>query len=276
VKGGRESGKVPSTRAFARRQTEPGFFQDDSQDDDAQEAYPYFAILHADGDQMGKLLNGMKTPDAHREFSQTLAKFATDAKEIVARHDGYAVYTGGDDVLAFLPVRTAVECARELAKTFQEAVGATLSAGVAVCHYRQPLSLSREAVQRAEKRAKNEGNRNALCLALHTRGGQPLFVTRKWADWARFETWTGAFRNGSLTRGVAYELRELAKEFQEVENVPSDLLELEAKRIWSRKQSESKEKRPDFPAGMASNVEALKAFADMLVAARFLTEKETR
>jgi CRISPR-associated protein Cmr2 len=267
-----EETKVPATRAFARRQKTPGYMVTDAQDSDEQEVYPYFAILVADGDKMGEILNKLKTPEKHREFSGNLANFADEAKGVIRHYDGYPVYTGGDDVLAFLPVRSAVACAEALAakfaEKFKEKVKGTLSAGVAIVHYRQPLSLSLQAARQAEKAAK-DGGRDSLCLALHTRGGQPLLITQKWEAWQDFGTWLAAFEKKQLTRGVAYELRGLAREFENL-TVPPELLCLEAERIWKRKQSESKDKIT-FPKEKATTTETLKTFADTLVAARFLT-----
>ena len=48
-----------------------------------------------------------------------LGNFASSiAPSIVADHGGTLIYSGGDDVLALLPMATAVRCARELEKTF--------------------------------------------------------------------------------------------------------------------------------------------------------------
>jgi CRISPR-associated protein Cmr2 len=267
--------KVQSTRTFARRHSEPGFTKDEWDDieDDSPEKYPYYAILVADGDNMGKLLGKMDSIGQHQRFSQDLAEFATQVGGIVPKHDGYKVYAGGDDVLALLPVRTAIACAQELAQAFTNKVGATLSAGIAVVHYRQPLSLSLEMARAAEKQAK-DGGRDSLCLAIHTRGGTPLHITQKWKEWETFRTWTEAFQEGSLTRGVAYELRDLAREFERVQgkdNFPERLLALEACRIWGRKQAQEGKKPPPFPSETVTTPKALAQFADLLIAARFLT-----
>jgi CRISPR-associated protein Cmr2 len=277
VKGRAESRNVPSTRDFARRRSISGFLKGDwSDEDNAPEPYPYLAILVADGDRMGELLSKTNTPDEHREFSRKLVAFSTLAKSIAEDqdHDGYCVYAGGDDVLALLPVPTAIDCARELAAAFPASLenpDATLSAGVAIVHYRQPLSLSLEAARGAERAAKDAG-RNRLCLAIHPRGGNPLHVTQEWAKWGTFDKWIGDFNNGSLTRGVAYELRKLAEEFARV-STPPGLLQKEAERIWGRKHSENRGQTPPLPPHAAKDADTLKDFSDLLIAARFLTNK---
>ena len=75
------------------------------------EPLPYYAILVADGDGMGEIIKKQKTPSAHRVLSKALDGFARSARSIVEEHDGRLIYSGGDDVLAFLPLHQAIECA---------------------------------------------------------------------------------------------------------------------------------------------------------------------
>ena len=63
------------------------------------ECPPYYAILVADGDKMGALLNEMNSKEEHQEFSCKLSKFAKDAGKIVQEAKGHLVYSGGDDVV---------------------------------------------------------------------------------------------------------------------------------------------------------------------------------
>jgi CRISPR-associated protein Cmr2 len=286
VRGYEEREKVLSTRYFARLHTAPNspLIYDWDDEDKIPEKYPYFAVLVADGDAVGDLLSRKKSLGEHQDFSRTLVQFAAFADQCVRKSNGQLVYAGGDDVLALLPVRTAISCAQEIACGYADTIrDGTLSAGVAVVHYRQPLFLSLMAARDAERQAKAAG-RNRLCLALHPRGGRPLFATYPWRDWENsgawscLATWTQAFDSQILTRGIAYEIRGLAQEFGAVRDsigrsVPSDLLRLEAERIWNRKRSEGGQKPPGFPQDAAASPETLTRFADLLVAARFLTSK---
>jgi CRISPR-associated protein Cmr2 len=258
---------VPSTRDFAQRRITRGYLG--SADDDSPPKYPYFAVLVADGDSMGARISAISAQVDHTTFSRRLAAFAGGAKATVGGHDGHLVYAGGDDVLALLPVTTAIPCAADLAEAFARSDLGTLSAGIAVAHHRQPLSISLAQARAAEQQAKTAG-RDSLCLAIHTRGGAPLVVTQKWAAWKDFSTWTEAFAGRKLVRGVPYELKQLAGEFDGVP-VQDSLLGLEAQRIWDRKQTESGEKPPPFPPGAAMSTAALRQFADVLVSARFMT-----
>ena len=185
---------------------------------------PYYAILVADGDKMGKIIGGLDSIDGHKALSTALSAFAKEAKSIITKHHGHPVYTGGDDVLAFLPVNTALDCSKKLSVCFAEKIeaslkqsrqieGGTLSVGVAIVHHLENLRLSLENGRAAEKVAKRE--RNSLAVALHTRGGSPLTVVEKWVqfeDEPKWETWINAFR-GDLSRGFPYELRDLVRDW---------------------------------------------------------------
>jgi CRISPR-associated protein Cmr2 len=262
--GALEFGVVVDTRTMARRAKRPDAMPEErygEDDDDIPEAQPYFTILVADGDRMGELIARQDDPGAHRQLSRTLDEFAEKARKIVAQHHGFMVYSGGDDVLAFLPVNRAVACAKELSEEFRYRVKGTLSAGVALVHYREPLSISLERARDAEKAAK-DGGRDALAVALHTRGGAPLTVVRRWDELRWFEL-LQAFAQGDLTQGLAYELRELGREWQDGMRV--DYLQAEAERILGRKERRGL-KLPTF----ASRQDLL-TYADELVIARFLS-----
>ncbi|MEZ4522946.1 MAG: hypothetical protein R3A46_15110 [Thermomicrobiales bacterium] len=51
-----------------------------------------------------------------------MVAYARNALDIVVKHRGLPVYTGGDDVLAFLPLDTAIACADELRRDFPNTV----------------------------------------------------------------------------------------------------------------------------------------------------------
>ncbi len=136
---------MPNTHAIARR--EP-FSQKDEFEEGEGESY--FAILALDGDEMGKWISGSKspkmghclspnardfyqgrapdflearravTPSWHLQFSEALGNFSFHcAQRIVEAFDGRLLYAGGDDVLAMLPARDALPCARALRAAFR-------------------------------------------------------------------------------------------------------------------------------------------------------------
>lgn len=179
----------------------------------------YYAIVRLDGDGMGDWLTGRHQrgptlaelgvpvgsleegkqhrplfPALHGELSRRLSRLATDVlPAIVERYLGRTIYSGGDDLLAFLPFETLVPCLQELEAAFRsdDALGerASLSGGVYVSHYRLPLQQALEEAGRAEKRAKTarrkaEANsplgQGCLNLCFEARSGAPTDVTLPW------------------------------------------------------------------------------------------------
>lgn len=201
------------------------------------ESDPYFAILVADGDGMGDLIGRMKSKEEHKTFSRELAAFAQSAKSTVEGYKGHLVYSGGDDVLALLPVHTALCCAARLAKEFRGTIqGGTLSVGIAIVHYHEPLQVSLRQAREAENVAKCEG-KNRLALAFYPRSGQERVAVWKWEDghdYSHWKLWIEAFQKG-LSHGFPYELEKLAQETEGI-NLSIELLRGEALRIFDRKK----------------------------------------
>lgn len=146
----------------------------------------YYAILHADGDRMGRVIDN-NDHAAHVQLSKALVEFARDVYGVVRAHQGTLVYSGGDDVLALLPLHGAVACAAELATRFAtglagfvdaEGHAPTLSAGLAVVHHLTPFDAALDVARRAEKLAKK--TRDALAIIVDKRGGAEVAVTGPW------------------------------------------------------------------------------------------------
>ena len=145
---------------------------------------PYFALLVADGDNMGAAIDHLTVqPDPlqrHRELSLALSVFAVEVKRIVQDHEGVLVYSGGDDVMAYLPLYTALQCAHDLAHGFAGAmkpfaiangVSPTLSTGIVVAHHLEPLSDTLDLARQAEKVAKTVVGKEGLAITVSKRSG---------------------------------------------------------------------------------------------------------
>jgi CRISPR-associated protein Cmr2 len=164
--------------AWGRRNVQPLY-------DELGEPHPYVACLVADGDHMGRAIDGLDSPEAHRRLSRSLAAFARRARDIVEQdHLGSLVYAGGDDVLAFLPLPTAMACAASLRAAFDQLVDAgaarpTLSAGIGVGHAMDGMGDLLDLGRQAERLAK-DGGRDSLAVLVDKRSGE----TRRWgARW---------------------------------------------------------------------------------------------
>lgn len=216
---------------------------------------PYYGILLADGDRMGKAIDACKSLQEHRTLSRSLEGFAQHTRTIVEeRHDGDLVYAGGDDVLAFVPLHQLLSCARALAQSFRDRMSSfgfiddngetltpTLSVGVAIVHHVEPLSEGLALVRRAEKAAKK--TRNALAIAISKRSGSEQTVAGYWGSIDnRLDQQIALYRNGRIPEGTGYHLRELALTMEPapVHNSRcAAMLRHEVSRILGRRQTGS-------------------------------------
>jgi CRISPR-associated protein Cmr2 len=181
--------------------------------------------MHLDGDSMGEVFQGdigkslkLFGLQRFRHVTKQLTTFALkDVKRIVEDEcGGELIYAGGDDVLAFLPTETVIECARELRRAFGQALGkqATLSSGIAVVHYKEDLRFALGQVRGAEKKAKQIGKahgdkdtKDALALTICKRSGEHCTVVMGWPEAEKLQPLVAAFVAKASDRW-AYKLRE--------------------------------------------------------------------
>lgn len=190
---------------------------------------PYGVLLKADGDRMGELLAQAKTHDDSKAISKALHEFATSVRKTLQNHGGHAIYAGGDDVLAFVPLAQAMTCAKQLADDFKEkmkviaaelklseALYPTLSVGLAIGHFVQPMRQLRARAIAAEKHAKGNKEhkpRNALAIHLGIRSGHEITWRCRWDDDETLKAltdFTHAFTQGWMPTRIMQEVREMA------------------------------------------------------------------
>jgi CRISPR-associated protein Cmr2 len=254
------------------------------------ELLPYYSILIADGDRMGKAIEQQETPEAHQKLSQALDGFARNAAEIVEKkHRGELIYSGGDDVLAFVPLHRAIECARALAEDFgrrltsfptAEGKPPTLSVGIGISHFLEPMGHALDVARKAEGLAKE--TRNALAVIVDKRSGAPVQVSGVWGtldqELAAFIT---LHREDEIPDGAAFELEQLghllAGDIGDKKKALSDLVRAEAERILRRKQPAHGKKKELAPEVLEQLRKALdehtpEELARRLIVARLLAK----
>lgn len=137
------------------------------------EPSPYYAILLMDGDSVGALIRELGAGVVTRLFSA----FTDTVPGIVKGHHGACIYAGGDDVLAMLPLTTALDCARALRAAYQNAATrvaneatksdlgrrGTISAAIVFAEATVPLRLVlQHAREGLEHRAKAVNGRDSV------------------------------------------------------------------------------------------------------------------
>lgn len=120
--------------------------------------FNYYAVITADGDKMGAKIKEEATqnPKNIKNISKKLFDFFTNDEDIYTitneAFGGELIYAGGDDILAFLPVKygdnTFLDYVETLDERFKKYVGdeVSLSFGVNIAYYKYPL---RDAINSA-------------------------------------------------------------------------------------------------------------------------------
>lgn len=154
---------------------------------------PSVCCVVADGDHMGRAIDGVDDPEHHRQLSRQLATFAREAQGILAKHKGFAVYTGGDDVLGFLAPSHALEAAADLHAAFTNAMDRltflkekpTLSVGLGIGHILDGMAHLLALGRRAEGVAKHgrpSQPRDSLAVIVDRRSGGEVAWCDGWAN----------------------------------------------------------------------------------------------
>lgn len=121
----------------------------------------YFALIKADGDNLGKVLKSMEDIEGNqviegiKGFSEKCFDYAKIAFEEVEKYGGKMIYAGGDDLLFIAPVKNHEETIFHLLSTLndefincfdgfsfkeegqEKKMG--FSAGIMICYYKYPL-----------------------------------------------------------------------------------------------------------------------------------------
>lgn len=254
----------------------------------------YYGLLVFDGDHMGRWLSGEKTggitPEGHLAISEALGTFARGLAPHLAerQHLGRLVYSGGDDVLAFvsfrdaLPLLNALRAALSGRVTGSDAEGygvdwahtdgwvtcagarrrtlgpeATASAGLVLAHQQEPLQDVLAAGRRAEKAAKEAG-RDRFALALGRRSGGRFTAVACWNPFADeagllpvIERLAKAVRDGTLSASFVYDAQ---RDLDTFAALPDEAVRLELRRLFGRR---TERLQPRGAEGREAAVDAL-------------------
>ncbi|PIE66299.1 MAG: type III-B CRISPR-associated protein Cas10/Cmr2 [Desulfobacterales bacterium] len=215
---------------------------------------PYVCLLVGDGDNIGQTLSQIKKMTDHRQFSTELDRFAKEVRLLFKKYSGQVIYSGGDDVMGYLPLHKMLSCATAVNDLFTDIMKTacmgtgieqypTFSLGVAIVHVKEPMDQVLTLARKAEKIAKQQG-RNRLAIIQSKRSGDTIEICGLWnKDNAllsldkRMKEWVVRYKRGTLSSRFAYQLREIAK-------VTGD------KMTWKKEDSRNVNPVPDSPAAL--------------------------
>jgi len=219
---------------------------------------PYYALLIADGDNMGKVIDTKTSPEDHRMLSRDISRFAVGVATLIKKYEGTCIYAGGEDILAYLPLHKVLACVKELqskfrsmmlSHTFKGEDGSqkqpTLSGAIVIAHHLTPLSDVFNSARNAEKEAKQIKGKNGITIVLNKRSGAKRMIKDKWPDIVkRLAEMIELNRKGWISSGTAYELQQLHHDLSGIgiENEESAIT-AEALRIIKRKRQSGSDKK---------------------------------
>lgn len=152
----------------------------------------FYAVLRMDGDRIGARMGDETWRPV---IASALNDFTQCAVGLTDAHNGFLIYAGGDDVLAFLPVDDAMPAAKALAEAFASAFdaarakarlkteepGPTLSGAIVYAQTGVPLaSVVLASEQLLNNVAKTRAGRNALAVRVVKPGGPVCEWACKW------------------------------------------------------------------------------------------------
>jgi CRISPR-associated protein Cmr2 len=215
---------------------------------------------------------------ALNDFSQTVVRHVVESERL-----GRVLYAGGDDVLAMLPVADLLSAMQRLRQAYSGdcpkddeidrghtakentllckngfawlngrlmrmmGENATASCGAVVAHHQAPLSAVLRELRIAEKRAKQEGGRDAFSITIIKRSGGALYLTAKWGEPLRvLNDLIGFLREDDVSRRAVYHTLEWLTDLPAPADNPDLCEAMLAYQLARQARENSKGKAPDL------------------------------
>ncbi len=138
---------------------------------------------------------------------------------------------------------------QELQQYIKDGEALTFSAGIVIAHYKTPLSEVLKTVRKVEKKAKEEGERNAFCITAMRHSGEIQEAVFKWdkdekesvkvANWSALqhisEQLSGGVFSNKFISNLTVELYQLAGQgLKNLGEVQEQAISTEIKRLCKR------------------------------------------
>lgn len=222
---------------------------------------------------------------ALNDFSQTVVRHVIEEENL-----GRVIYAGGDDVLAMLPVADLLAAMQRLRHAYSGTLPededtdwgelrrnrnelhcrngfaflggrlmrmmgrhATASTGAIIAHHQAPLSAVLRELRAAEKRAKNEGGRDAFSITVIKRSGGALWLTEKWGEpLALVRDLRNFLAADGTSRRAVYNTLEWLVDLPDPKAQPAMLESLLAYQLARQAQDERKAQAPGLARRLAA------------------------
>ena len=158
----------------------------------------YYALIRFDGDNMGDWLLGdllideVNMEEFHREFSKCVDCFATKINKFITAPRGQVIYAGGEDFMAMVNIHHLFNVMNEIRILFRTEINdklasfkkdsnqeMTISLGIAIAHYKQPLPMVLDRAKEMENKAKYSG-RIRFAIGIMKHSGNVLETILPW------------------------------------------------------------------------------------------------
>ncbi len=188
----------------------------------------YYVLMTADGDGIGQALSQQTTFEAEQALVKALDAFAQSAwQTLCGTGRGVPFYVGGDELVAYLPLDTAFDTARELAEHFSKVseearlsgarLGDTLSLslGLVVAHVSHDLRDVRTRAEQAlhdakQARKDDKSDESWICVVESVAGAADrVTVSRTNAYVERMRAWNRLLDRDRISMSTAHGILEV-------------------------------------------------------------------
>lgn len=158
----------------------------------------YYALIRFDGDKMGDFFSGVFNKDSNdletfqKQLSKNIGTFSDEIQKIIKEPQGRVVYAGGEDFMAFVNIHYLKAVIDTINCKFKDLVlnnklrvfiklgtPISLSMGITIAHYKEPLQMILDKTATMEKLAKESG-RNRFAIKISKHSGAQLTSKHTW------------------------------------------------------------------------------------------------
>ncbi len=213
------------------------------------------------------------------DLSDALTGFSQAVPGIVKRHQGTAIYSSGDELLALLPKDAALAAAQAVRKEFAQRIQiTTCSASITWFHCKDPLQQAIKNCREGLMLAKDGFNRNSLVCTVLTSSASEHRFGAKWC-FSGFDAPDELAKlihlltpDGGLSKNFLHDLLAELPSFGAELAADQDLLSPRLRYLWKRHTKEETaarcacEDRCRFLESMASSLSGVNSAAENFAA----------